>query len=692
MTIEEIPTLGLGAVMASYWIYVGVMLLRVGGRTNRLKSMVVPAQRRERLMLFVWIPVVWAWIHLPIFAVLPSLPWVPDLSAPGFIFGNPLLTILRFVALGVAVCCLMGSIHCWRYMGTNWRMAIDPGVERHLIQEGPFAFARHPIYSLSILLMLCSAMILPSAPMLVVAVLHIGLILMKVRNEEVFLRERFGPAYDEYSRQVGRFTPRPLFGPRNVPGPNESEGGGSPPGTSGTPGGPQGKRLNHFQMAMLRWEKNHPYNAMHAVRLRGAADPRRLRAAIEQTCRETGIGELALNTRGRRYVYLPLSTLPFVELPSADSTDDVIRTVADKGLNARFPATPHHPIRWHVADVPSEAAHVLVLVYHHVAADAAGVERILQRVLCRYLSVDGPSVAGAGTLLSADASTDARRPFRRYGIVRSYIRTAVLSVRVFLSRRPHPEQRGDDCTGTVLGATPDGLLARLQSRCTQIGVGVNDAFVAALASAIAHHLPPSRSRLWRPRIVLGTVLSRRPRPGAGAAADFGVCLSDVILLVRNPEGPLEEMVHEVASQTRQYKLDPPMADAISDMRLFLARWSWPFVTNSRRGYRTSFPVCGGVSTVVVNQSALGPVAPQIGRYVRACPPGPVMPLVLAPTIYGARLEFSLVYRLSCLNRASADGLLRAVVAQLDAFAGPPHEAPEGAPVRAEVRKPVPVRA
>ena len=53
-----------------------------------------------------------------------------------------------------------------------------------LITDGLFARVRHPIYAFSILLMLCSAAIVPTAPMLVVAARAHRAHELKARNEE----------------------------------------------------------------------------------------------------------------------------------------------------------------------------------------------------------------------------------------------------------------------------------------------------------------------------------------------------------------------------------------------------------------------------------------------------------------------------------------------------------------------------
>jgi protein-S-isoprenylcysteine O-methyltransferase Ste14 len=208
MSIEQIPTAGLGVVVAAYWAFVGVMVVRVGWKSSRMRRMVVPALRMERFMMILWAPLVWAWINLPLAAVLLDPQRFPILELPGFVHAHASLTSIRFAALGAALVCLLGSIHCWRFMGNNWRMAIDPCIERRLIQDGPFALVRHPIYALSIALMICSALILPNWPMLAVAAIHISLILLKARNEESFLHERFGLLYEDYCRRTGRFAPR----------------------------------------------------------------------------------------------------------------------------------------------------------------------------------------------------------------------------------------------------------------------------------------------------------------------------------------------------------------------------------------------------------------------------------------------------------------------------------------------------
>ena len=58
------------------------------------------------------------------------------------------------------------------------------------------------------LLMVCTAIIVPTTIMLVVAIVHIVLMNIKARNEERHLLAMHGEAYARYLSRTGRFIPR----------------------------------------------------------------------------------------------------------------------------------------------------------------------------------------------------------------------------------------------------------------------------------------------------------------------------------------------------------------------------------------------------------------------------------------------------------------------------------------------------
>ena len=195
--------LTLVATLTAYWLGVGIMIVRVRRHARRIVG-VVPEQRLERLMGLAWIPIVTAWIALPwLAAARPqsgfAVPaWATTLEWP---------TVLRLAASIVAVLSLAATVKCWVRMGKDWRMAVTGEPAQPLITDGLFARIRHPIYAFSILLMLCTMMILPTVPMLVVGCAHITLMVMKARNEEQHLLAHHGEVYAKYLKRTGRFMP-----------------------------------------------------------------------------------------------------------------------------------------------------------------------------------------------------------------------------------------------------------------------------------------------------------------------------------------------------------------------------------------------------------------------------------------------------------------------------------------------------
>ena len=56
--------------------------------------------------------------------------------------------------------------------------------------------------------MLCTMVVVPTLPMLVLGVVHIALMVVKAVNEERHMLARHGAAYATYLEATGRFLPR----------------------------------------------------------------------------------------------------------------------------------------------------------------------------------------------------------------------------------------------------------------------------------------------------------------------------------------------------------------------------------------------------------------------------------------------------------------------------------------------------
>ena len=191
------------ATVVAYWLGIGTMIVRVR-RHTRTAVGVIPEQRLERVMWMLWVPLAAAWIALSILA----------LSREGPPFGLPAFArtggygLVRLAAALVGAAALAATIKCWSRMGKDWRMAVTAEPDQPLITDGLFGRIRHPIYAFSMLLVLSSIAVVPTAPMAACGAALMALWVLKAVNEERHMLRQHGDAYAAYLARTGRFLPR----------------------------------------------------------------------------------------------------------------------------------------------------------------------------------------------------------------------------------------------------------------------------------------------------------------------------------------------------------------------------------------------------------------------------------------------------------------------------------------------------
>jgi protein-S-isoprenylcysteine O-methyltransferase Ste14 len=116
----------------------------------------------------------------------------------------------RAIAEGIMVLLLMLGV-VWlfdassRTMGKNWSVVARTREDHQLIQSGPFAVVRHPIYVALFFFMVAMAIADGHARNLLLAVpVYAIATWLRIRHEERILHEQFGTTYDAW---VKRFVP-----------------------------------------------------------------------------------------------------------------------------------------------------------------------------------------------------------------------------------------------------------------------------------------------------------------------------------------------------------------------------------------------------------------------------------------------------------------------------------------------------
>ena len=90
----------------------------------------------------------------------------------------------------------------------NWSGTVTLKHDHALIQHGPYAWTRHPIYTGLLLAMSGTAIAMDELRGVLALAVITAAFLRKLRTEEAFMREAFGGAYDAYALRVGALVPR----------------------------------------------------------------------------------------------------------------------------------------------------------------------------------------------------------------------------------------------------------------------------------------------------------------------------------------------------------------------------------------------------------------------------------------------------------------------------------------------------
>jgi len=113
----------------------------------------------------------------------------------------------RWMGLALTATGIGFAIAARLWIGGNWSGRVTIKEQHELIQSGPYAVVRHPIYSGFLLALLGTALVHGELRGLFgFALAALGWVL-KLRTEEAFLSQQFGDAYLDYKQRVKALAP-----------------------------------------------------------------------------------------------------------------------------------------------------------------------------------------------------------------------------------------------------------------------------------------------------------------------------------------------------------------------------------------------------------------------------------------------------------------------------------------------------
>jgi len=107
----------------------------------------------------------------------------------------------------LTACGLLFTVWARLHLGKNWSGTITIKKGHELVTSGPYTLVRHPIYAGLLLAFLGSALALGDWRGVLAFALAAGALWRKLRIEERWMRQKFGDAYEAYSRRVAALVP-----------------------------------------------------------------------------------------------------------------------------------------------------------------------------------------------------------------------------------------------------------------------------------------------------------------------------------------------------------------------------------------------------------------------------------------------------------------------------------------------------
>jgi protein-S-isoprenylcysteine O-methyltransferase Ste14 len=120
----------------------------------------------------------------------------------------PMLAWIDLLGAGLTVAGVGFAIWARAHIGQYWSASVALREGHQLIQTGPYAHIRHPIYSGALVALAGTCLFMGDYRAIALFGLVLAGFTMKARKEEALLAGEFGPAFDKHRSHTGFFLPK----------------------------------------------------------------------------------------------------------------------------------------------------------------------------------------------------------------------------------------------------------------------------------------------------------------------------------------------------------------------------------------------------------------------------------------------------------------------------------------------------
>jgi hypothetical protein len=402
-------------------------------------------------------------------------------------------------------------------------------------------------------------------------------------------------------------------------------------------------QLNNMQRSMVQWNDLHPYNAVHVIQIAPSLAPEKIESVIYATLQARGLTRLELDQSLGRYQFHGGPGLCEIKtLTAGQDASAVLAAEVKRQVNTPFPRESiFEPFRFFL--VPDANCIHLGLAYFHPIADAESVGLLIRSIIDACL--DGQPAAPVKPMELHPAPRDGywseglghlagklvRLP-RQMKAMRSSFKTYCRN----------PQDLGNEFL--LFSIKPPGL-DRLRRAARNLGVTLNDVFLALLLQGVAPLALEREQETHRRKISVGCIVNLRRELAVDSAKTFGLLLGSFVVTHEVPRGiPLEDLARQVHAQTQRIKEDREFLGYPLELRLGRLVISFFSTERRRKLYPKHYPLWGGITNMNLNPIWDSRPGTPVTNYFRAVSTGPVTPLVLAATTIGQTLNIGLTYR------------------------------------------------
>jgi len=418
-------------------------------------------------------------------------------------------------------------------------------------------------------------------------------------------------------------------------------------------------KLHIFQRTMLLWNRIHPYNAVHVIRIPQPLDLPRLKNIIQKQLEIYHLTGLALDKKQKRFSYKGGAVAVNVKIiEEQNKISAALDNEIAIQLNTSFPTdNVITPFRFFV--VREGSFFYLGLVYLHFVSSADSIVYLLQSIFNKYMNKNSADIA-----LSLQHYYLNLRHILTFNM--RYLIGWLLTLPSYIAdvrrsfRPSYPDIDNHHISFSHFSIEPPQFRALVKAS-KRWGVTLNDIFLALLLLSIS---PFASNRLTSPRrkkISVASVVNIRKELPLGIQRPFGLYLGSFMVSHNVPKGiTLDHLAKDIHEQTVKIKRQKLYLRSLIEQMLALTLIPLFSQKRQRKFYAKYYPLWGGISNINLNTLWDRSIEETPFDYLRAVSTGPVAPLVFSLTTVNETVKVGVSLRDTVFSGTDCEKIIREI--------------------------------